>query len=301
MTLLNSQAKPAARSLAGTLFHLWMLLLTLLLSTFVIIISTFGWDYYRSPLTARFRSPLHSTLKPGGEAGHMLGIVGAGMLVGLLVYSVRKRSSRLRDWGKLSSWLNFHIFLGIAGPILITYHTAFKLRGIVAISYWSMVLVVISGMLGRYLYAQVNSAMTDSELQDNELDKQVESINVRLAVAQLDPALLARLNEIASFRASSSASALRAPLVMLGNDLLWLFRRRKLRRMLAGVPGLDAPHRVELVQLARQRQLSLRKTALLRSSQKLFRYWHIIHLPLAQTMYITMVIHIVVAVMTGYF
>lgn len=276
-----------------------MVVLILLLSAFVAIISTTGYRYYRSPLTVRFRSPLHGDLKPGGEIGHKMGMVGAGMLVGLLIYSVRKRSSRMKSWGKLSSWLNFHIFLGIAGPILITFHTAFKLRGIVAISYWSMIVVVISGMLGRYLYAQVNSAMTDSLLEYNELGKQLESINEQLA-AELEPALLARVKQITDFR-SASISTFSAPAVMLINDLRWLFRKRALHRMLLAAPRLDATGRNHLVQLARMRQLSLRKTALLRSSQKLFQYWHILHLPLAQIMYITMVIHIIVAVMTGYF
>ena len=70
------------------------------------------------------------------------------MLVLLLIYSVRKRSKLMKGKGALSLWLKFHIFLGVAGPILITFHSSFKLRGIVGISYWSMVIVALSGLVG---------------------------------------------------------------------------------------------------------------------------------------------------------
>ena len=46
-------------------------------------------------------------------------------------------------------WLEFHIFLCTVGPLLVLYHTAFKFGGIVSVSFWSMVLVVLSGVAGK--------------------------------------------------------------------------------------------------------------------------------------------------------
>jgi hypothetical protein len=269
------------------------------LAATVIVLIHYGYSYYSLPNTKRFRSELHRDLKPGGEIGHKLGIAGTVMLTGLLVYSVRKRSNRMKNWGRLSNWLQFHIFLGIAGPILITFHSAFKLRGIVAISYWSMILVALSGAIGRYLYAQIPKAISGKQKESEILKSELEEINAQLS-AELEPVLLQKIQKIADFSSEVPASAGKAVLLMLSDDLRWWKKRFQLRRILKHAAGLTAASRKKIYLLARRRALHLRHIALLRASQSLFRYWHIIHIPFAQTMYFTMLIHIFVAVKTGY-
>ena len=83
---------------------------------------------------------------PGRGIGRMLGIAGASMTVLLLGYSVRKRFARFAGAGRLSRWLDVHIALGLAGPVLVTLHTAGRLGGIISVAYWSMMAVVASGV-----------------------------------------------------------------------------------------------------------------------------------------------------------
>jgi hypothetical protein len=70
------------------------------------------------------------------------------MLVPFL-YMARKRVPALRNLGNLRWWLEVHLFCGVIGPVLVTYHTSFKFNGIVSAAYWSMVIVVLSGFVGR--------------------------------------------------------------------------------------------------------------------------------------------------------
>ncbi|HSE42015.1 MAG TPA: hypothetical protein VLH08_14720, partial [Acidobacteriota bacterium] len=137
---IEKQPKPQKIRGATTLRYFLITLGTILAAGIIVLID-YGYVYYSSPVTGRFRLAHHKELKPGGTIGHKLGIAGSGMLTLLLVYSVRKRLRFMQGKGALSLWLKFHIFLGVAGPSLITFHSAFKLRGIVAISYWSMVIV----------------------------------------------------------------------------------------------------------------------------------------------------------------
>lgn len=114
-----------------------------------------GAPYYLTPLEERPRHELYWTLKPGGSHGQLYGVVGSGMMVLMLLYTVRKRFRPLRRWGHLRVWLDLHIYLGIMGPLLIVLHSSFKVQGLVAISFWSMVAVASSGVLGRYLYMRI--------------------------------------------------------------------------------------------------------------------------------------------------
>jgi hypothetical protein len=280
--------------------HYFLITIATILIAGLIVLIDYGYVYYSSPVQGRFRLPHHDELKPSGTIGHKLGFAGSGMLVLLLIYSVRKRSRFMKGKGALSLWLKFHIFLGVAGPILITFHSAFKLRGIVGISYWSMVIVALSGLLGRYLYAQIPRAISGKEEESAEVEKELDAINTRLAEA-LEPNSLQKVQQIASFEKNVSASAFRSLFLCLADDFRWWSRKRKLKNFLSEQSSISASERIEIIKLARIRQKHLRQITLLRGSQELFKYWHIFHIPLAQTMYLTMIIHIAVAIKTGYF
>ena len=115
-----------------------------------------GWDYYRLPLIERPLSAEHNAFKPGGNWGHGLGVVGSLLVIGgVLMYMLRKHVRWMRAWGNLRVWLTVHIFLCVLGATLVTFHTALKVGGFVAISFWCMIGVVVSGVLGRYVYVRI--------------------------------------------------------------------------------------------------------------------------------------------------
>jgi hypothetical protein len=117
-----------------------------------ILLSVDGFTYYQTSLEERFFHQDHNQLKPSGALGHGYGIAGSLMMIfGVSVYMIRKRFRRFFNIGYLKHWLEFHIFLCTTGPMLILYHTAFKFGGIVAVSFWSMVAVVLSGVAGRFI------------------------------------------------------------------------------------------------------------------------------------------------------
>jgi hypothetical protein len=96
------------------------------------------------------------TVPPAGDLfGHGLGILGfILMLMTETLYSLRKRSRRAH-WGRMSSWLRFHIFTGLVGPYLVLLHTSWKFNGLAGIVTALMIAVVLSGIFGRYIYTAV--------------------------------------------------------------------------------------------------------------------------------------------------
>lgn len=142
----------------------------------VIILFTLAWPaykgytYYNTSKEERFFHPAHNNLKPSGMVGHGLGIVGSlSMIAGVSLYMLRKRSRKLSRIGLVKHWLEFHIFLCTIGPIMIMYHTAFKFGGIVSVSFWSMVAVFLSGIIGRFIYIQIPRTIEGRDLSLNEI------------------------------------------------------------------------------------------------------------------------------------
>jgi dihydropyrimidine dehydrogenase (NAD+) subunit PreT len=70
-----------------------------------------------------------------------------------LLYLLRRRFARL-PVGSLRAWLDVHVFTGLFGGMLVLFHSAFQVRGsVAAISVGSLVIVLITGIIGRCLYS----------------------------------------------------------------------------------------------------------------------------------------------------
>lgn len=197
-----------------------------------------GWSYYRTPLLERPHHEQFWDLKPGGLYGHSFGVIGSALMLVMLLYSVRKRAKPLRRAGAVGAWLDFHIFCGIVGPLFVILHSSFKVQGLVALSFWSMIAVALSGVVGRYLYRQIPRTRAGDELTLAQVEAEVRELSARLE--ELPPELVRRRQ--------------------------WLLDR-----------------------IARWQRL-----------QELFHHWHVFHKPFAVIMYVFMVVHVAVVVLTGY-
>lgn len=105
-------------------------------------------------------------IPPAGELfGHSIGIVGfILMLMTETLYSLRKRSRSVR-WGRMSSWLQFHIFTGLVGPYMVLLHTSWKFNGLAGVTTLFTVVIVISGFIGRYIYTRIPRTMDGLEIE----------------------------------------------------------------------------------------------------------------------------------------
>jgi hypothetical protein len=96
--------------------------------------------------------------------GHTLGILGFFlMLLTETLYSLRKRTRSAR-WGKMSDWLQFHIFTGLVGPYMVFLHTSWKFNGLAGTVTLLTLVVVVSGFIGRYIYTRIPRTADGLEL-----------------------------------------------------------------------------------------------------------------------------------------
>jgi len=105
-------------------------------------------------------------IPPASELfGHGIGIIGfIFMLMTEILYSLRKRSRSVK-WGRMSNWLQFHIFTGLVGPYMVLLHTSWKFNGLAGVSTLFTVIIVVSGFVGRYIFTRIPRTMDGLEIE----------------------------------------------------------------------------------------------------------------------------------------
>jgi len=279
----------------------FILLLSLLTVVAVIAIVANGYDYYSLSLVDRPHNALHTDWKSGGFVGHGIGILGGVLLVSLLAYWARKQFRWMHRWGNLRNWLNFHIWMGITGPILITFHSTFKVGGIIAIAFWAMVAVALSGFVGRYLYLQIPRNLAGNELSESELDDMDSELTNQIKASTGDDASVEQIIKQAEGGIQKNVTGLWGNIVYwIRHDLLLRFKLRDLKANLTSNSRLAQTDVDKVVELVRRRALLERKVKFLKTAQTFLHQWHTVHRPFAMVMFIIVAVHVVVTVMFGY-
>ena len=229
--------------------------------------------------------------------GHALGVAGSTLMVLMLGYSLRKRVGALRRLGSMSRWLDVHMLFGLAGPLFVVLHSSFKVQGLVALSFWSMLAVAASGVFGRYLYLQIPRTRAGEEMNLAALERVDAALNERLRTEfRLGDSIIARLEELAA-GPPPEGGLTRTLVHLVADDVTRAGRLRAFARACRGVP-VSVRHEFERV--LREKAAARRRILLWSRLHDLFHYWHVAHKPFAVVMYVFMLLHVAVALWTGY-
>lgn len=274
------------------------LLVTIVISAFFILFIN-GLSYYKLSLEERVYNPEHNILKPSGIVGHGIGIIGSGlMLIGVASYMARKRYRFLSRAGILKYWLEFHIFLCTLGPILILFHTSFKFGGLVAISFWSMVAVFLSGIIGRFIYIQIPRTIEGRELTLSEVRGMKKDIaSYARETYNLDEETYTTMADSMKRRIEIYH---KNPVVRNAKRNSDDRKSLKLIKNLLKRNNLPRNEFKKIINLVKEDIKLNRKIERLDKMQNLFKYWHVAHSPFALVMIIIMIIHVAVTILFGY-
>jgi hypothetical protein len=278
---------------------IYLLVLVSIVLIVLILLAVKGSSYYNTVIAERFYHADYQSLKPSGSLGHGYGIVGSLLMVfGVLFYQVRKRVRAFHRFGLLKYWLEIHIFMCTLGPILILYHTSFKFGGLVAISFWSMVAVFASGIIGRFIYLQIPRTIEGRELSLNEVRLMKGDLEVSIDKLTAGNDQLKSLVE-STLKSDKPTQTGTLFTNILAGMLADIQRIRMLKRELR-TAAVSPQEIAAIVKLIKGERSLNRKISRLNTMQNLFRYWHVAHLPFALVMLIIMIIHIAVTIIMGY-
>lgn len=261
-----------------------------------------GLPYYRLDMADRVRSPLHSIYRPSGLIGQTAGVLALSAFIFLWLYPLRKRYRRLAFTGTIAKWLANHIVAGLAIPILAGIHAGWRFHGLAGLAYAAMAIVVMSGVIGKYIYSRIPRSRSGLELSLDEIRaKSDETLSLIQAATGLSRD---RIRGALGFEAPGGRLGRRRTFwMMVTNDLR---RDRMLRRLRqewgdadpAGQP-LDPESLTEALRLARQEIALEQQVAILEGTQRVFHFWHAAHRPVAITALLAVIIHVIVVILMG--
>jgi len=278
---------------------------------FILGLTIYGADYYVLEPAQRPFSSKHHALMPSGAVGINLGFLGVLMLCGIFLYPLRKHWPWLQKKGNSKHWLDYHVVLGVAAPVVIAFHSSFKFRGLAGIAFWVMVAVTVSGFVGRYLYAQIPRLVAADERSLNVFRKVTVYMSARLEHQRLiSPSDLKPLLRLPTPEQVASWPTLVALGYMVAFDLGRPIHVARLRMRFMGMeetlfsfggllPGRD-PQLEWVISLAREQALLSKRIVFLTRAQQVFQLWHIIHKPFSYAFAILVILHILVAMLLGF-
>jgi len=278
----------------------------------VVYLSIYGFSYYTLSSADRPFSPKHVLLRPSGTIGLKLGFLGFAIFLGIFLYPLRRVWPWLGQQGSARHWLDIHVLLGISAPFIIAFHSSFKFRGFAGIAFWIMVAVSLSGVIGRYLYAQIPRSLNAAELSMRELQELQEKLAEQLSRQKLVPPT--DLRTLLKLPGQEQVDRMFAPIslvYMMALDAARAFRIAKLRRHALSVGGqlstlggfLKTGNRdlEKAIAMAREEAATAKRVLFLKRTQQVFHLWHVVHKPFSYTFALLAIIHIAVVMMMGYF
>lgn len=263
-------------------------MLALVLIAITVALTFRGYSFYKLSLDDRPDHPDYHKLKPEGLIGNGYGYVAALLVVLNLSYLIRRRFGGAR-LGSMRIWLDLHVFTGLLATTLVSFHSAFQLRTPIAtLSTASLGVVVLTGLIGRFLYALAPS---------NARERLAAALDaVEVALPGRSKALKIALEEQPPPAIPANASLLRSVLAIPR----WQQVGRKRRAVIALVLPKKAEMSPELRTAAADLADAATADARTDGIAALLRSWRGLHRFFALVMLATVLLHAGIAWKYGY-
>ncbi|HYA47036.1 MAG TPA: hypothetical protein VEF92_05740 [Burkholderiales bacterium] len=243
---------------------------------------------------------------PGSDPGYYMGLVGSIMMALLLLYPLRKRLRILQRASELRHWFKLHMFLGIAGPVLVIYHSTMKIASLnAAVAFFSMLIVAGSGIIGRFIYTKIHHGLYGRQATLRERQEHLglsgESVKSKFHFAPSVEQRLRSLEAYATDQTRLGFFGLRrfVTLAVRTRYVNWKSMRevRQILSRAAAERGWQREERARRIRVARQMLRAylreLQEVAQFRTYERLFALWHVLHVPFVFMLVFSAIVHVV--------
>jgi hypothetical protein len=246
-----------------------------------------------------------SLIDPKDGVGYWLGIAGSLTMLALLLYPLRKKYASWQRFGTVVGWFKWHMILGIVGPVMILFHSGFHVRATnSAVAALTLTLVVVSGIVGRYLYSKLHIGIYGTKssalalIKDAEVFRQsfgdgledAASIQAELSlfVAEVLPEPGSIMGSIRQYSLVDRQSQARHLRLMVEAEAI--IAAQALRQHWSSESYESRLNKAE--QQLKAYFACLKRATGFRVYERIFAFWHILHMPLFFMLIFVVLAHI---------
>ncbi|MCK6549404.1 4Fe-4S dicluster domain-containing protein [Myxococcota bacterium] len=238
--------------------------------------------------------------------GRWMGYVGSAMMTLSALYTLRLHVPGLRKIGSSKTWFDFHVVFGLAGPVLVLLHTnlnVFQLlsRPLVTGLWWCVPAVVLSGLVGRFLYTAIPKLEHHTEKEKKRLDEGIK------AVADQWASMTQHANVLHQFLKAQEKTQDKRENEAEGKGLLgflWFLLQSEVGRISAELAlrtktmgkMRNAKLRNMTIKLMSRRSVIERRMQFYGVAKRLLALWRHIHIAISILMFVLLAIHVAISI-----
>ena len=295
----------------------WAMLALFAVATAVVLVSTWEvmarnfdpslslWRYGISVLDGPVAAATYELkYTPVAGLGRWLGYIGAGMMTISALYTLRLHIPGLKRVGNSKVWFDFHVVFGLTGPLLSLLHTNFSIFGfterpLVTALWWCITFIVVSGIVGRFLYTAIPKLEASTERERRKLDDGIQQVADQWASMTMSANVLSQFLKAQEKSAEGSVAAQGTAwqffVFMVQSEISRLKAEWALRTKTMGDMKNHKLRRTTL-RLMSRRSVIERRMQFYDVAKRLLAQWRGIHIGISIVMFVLLVVHMAISI-----
>lgn len=233
------------------------------------------------------------------------GLIGGILMLFALAYALFKRVRYLRRRVTSDTWYYIHIACGAVGAFIILLHSSFNLSSInSSVAFYCMLLIIVSGALGRYLLTLLSIALHKQYAEIRGLEPALFS-----QIVQYDNERTALIHKrltkfaVRCFKQPNGVMKYISRIFSMPYHGIYFYMTsaRHIRKIIISAAKNSKINKTEKkllmstqIQQLRYYVFSVIKMGYITLLEHLLLHWRILHVPLLYIMTITSTVHVVV-------
>ena len=224
------------------------------------------------------------------------------MMTVAALYTLRLNVPGLRRVGNSKTWFDFHVVFGLAGPVFALLHMdvkIFETYWVTLLVWWPAFFVVVTGVVGRFIYTAIPRAELVTARDKRKLDAGIQDVTDQWSSMTMSANVMKQF-----LKAQEKQEEKEHDLEMGLWGFVKFFFQSELRRR-QGVRDLDRgllgklknqKLRSTALKLMTRRAQVERRTQILGVARRLLARWRAYHIGISIFMLLTLLCHVALSI-----
>ncbi len=246
------------------------------------------------------------------SVGYFLGLIGGSLMLLILLYPARKHLKSFNKMGPVKFWYRLHLIIGLSAPTMIILHANFlqarENRSISVNDRWTfyaMLAVVISGIIGRFFYRQVHGTLTQKHYSLDQMRKymldQRKIFDHHIHLTEKQMGLIDNFEDYLRKKTNFMVHLFSLPFIRLRANKMAKLLKKSIKQQLYTSDDAKKMTRREKNNLMRKYRHMIdsyfsviRKVGNFAFYERLFSVWYLFHFPFYIVLIALAILHVVV-------